>query len=143
MEKINFQDLPSTNTPINASNLNQMQDNIEDSLTYKNDILFAWDDVETDGTYTLANGKKFSDYNLIEFVTARTSIIKSYSSLISSEGKIFQLIYYESPSSGKTEIIIQIEYISDTQFKCNMSAYTGDGGGFGNNPYQIEIRGII
>lgn len=29
MQKINFQDLPSTTTPINASNLNQIQDNME------------------------------------------------------------------------------------------------------------------
>lgn len=29
MQKINFQDLPSTTTPINASNLNQVQDNME------------------------------------------------------------------------------------------------------------------
>ena len=32
MEKINFKDLPSTETPINAENLNQMQDNIEDAI---------------------------------------------------------------------------------------------------------------
>ena len=32
MEKINFQDLPSTNTPIDSDNLNQMQDNMEDAI---------------------------------------------------------------------------------------------------------------
>lgn len=31
MKKINFENLPSTNTPISAGNLNQMQDNIEES----------------------------------------------------------------------------------------------------------------
>lgn len=31
MEKINFENLPSTNTPINATNLNQMQTNIENT----------------------------------------------------------------------------------------------------------------
>lgn len=30
MVKINFENLPSTNTPLSAENLNQMQDNIED-----------------------------------------------------------------------------------------------------------------
>jgi len=53
MEKINFENLPSTNTPINGSNLNQLQDNIEAALlniytintninfedTYQNDLL--------------------------------------------------------------------------------------------------------
>ena len=32
MEKINFQNLPSTSTPLNSTNLNQMQDNMEDAI---------------------------------------------------------------------------------------------------------------
>ena len=32
MQKINFQDLPSTTTPINASNLNQVQTNVENCI---------------------------------------------------------------------------------------------------------------
>lgn len=32
MEKINFQDLPNTSTPLNSTNLNQMQDNMEDAI---------------------------------------------------------------------------------------------------------------
>ena len=32
MEKINFQDLPSTTTPLNSANLNQMQDNMENAI---------------------------------------------------------------------------------------------------------------
>lgn len=32
MEKINFNDLPNTDTPINSSNLNQLQTNVEDAL---------------------------------------------------------------------------------------------------------------
>ena len=32
MNKITFEDLPSTNTPINAENLNLMQDNIESAI---------------------------------------------------------------------------------------------------------------
>lgn len=32
MDKINFEDLPSTNTPISADNLNLMQDNIENEI---------------------------------------------------------------------------------------------------------------
>lgn len=32
MEKINFQNLPSTETPINSTNLNQMQTNIENAI---------------------------------------------------------------------------------------------------------------
>lgn len=32
MEKINFENLPSTNTPINATNLNQLQTNVENAI---------------------------------------------------------------------------------------------------------------
>ena len=32
MKKIEFQDYPSTETPLNAENLNQMQENIEDAI---------------------------------------------------------------------------------------------------------------
>ena len=32
MNKINFENLPSTNTPLNAENLNQMQTNIENAI---------------------------------------------------------------------------------------------------------------
>lgn len=33
MEKIVFEDLPSTNTPLNAKNLNQLQENIENAMS--------------------------------------------------------------------------------------------------------------
>lgn len=32
MQKINFENKPSTNTPINATNLNTLQDNVEDAI---------------------------------------------------------------------------------------------------------------
>lgn len=32
MQKINFNDLPDTNTPINSSNLNQLQTNVENAI---------------------------------------------------------------------------------------------------------------
>lgn len=32
MQKINFQDLPSTSTPLNANNLNQLQTNVENAI---------------------------------------------------------------------------------------------------------------
>lgn len=34
MEKINFNDLPSTDTPINSSNLNQLQTNVENEINF-------------------------------------------------------------------------------------------------------------
>lgn len=60
MNKINFQNLPSTSTPLNATNLNQMQDNMDDV-----DVLRAGkteipansdlDTFTTPGTYKVAS----------------------------------------------------------------------------------------
>lgn len=33
MQKINFQNLPNTTTPVNATNLNNLQDNVEDAIS--------------------------------------------------------------------------------------------------------------
>lgn len=33
MEKINFEDLPSENTPLNADNLNRLQQNVENGIS--------------------------------------------------------------------------------------------------------------
>ena len=37
MEKIIFEDLPSTKTPLNAENLNQIQENVENAINEVND----------------------------------------------------------------------------------------------------------
>lgn len=39
MDKINFENLPSTNTPINADNLNQLQTNIENAINEKPNVI--------------------------------------------------------------------------------------------------------
>lgn len=36
MQKISFEDYPSTNTPIDADNLNDLQDNVEDAINLTN-----------------------------------------------------------------------------------------------------------
>ncbi len=51
MNKIKFEDLPSTKTPINSENLNQMQDNIENDLYYK-----TGDTYSTGNTYGAGMG---------------------------------------------------------------------------------------
>lgn len=39
MEKIEFEDAPSTATPIDADNLNQVQTNVENALDNKTEII--------------------------------------------------------------------------------------------------------
>ena len=57
MNKINFQNLPSTATPLNAENLNQMQSNIENAI---NNILQS-------GTTNNVNYIKYIDGTLIQY----------------------------------------------------------------------------
>lgn len=52
MKKIKFEDLPSQNSPINATNLNQMQDNIENAINNTGEwqdleIINGWENYDT------------------------------------------------------------------------------------------------
>lgn len=55
MQKITFENLPSTNTPLNASNLNTLQDNVETAI---NSVVESGSN--TNGTYV-----KFEDGTMI------------------------------------------------------------------------------
>lgn len=63
MEKIIFEDLPSTKTPINSSNLNKIQDNVEEAI---NGIIESGKNENgswikfPDGTMICKNTKQFS-----------------------------------------------------------------------------------
>lgn len=48
MEKIIFENLPSTKTPINATNLNLLQDNVEIAIDGKSEVVDTLDGNETD-----------------------------------------------------------------------------------------------
>lgn len=64
MQKINFQNLPNTTTPLNATNLNALQDNVED--VFDGDVPMG--DIETSsvtstGNITALNQANFGAYN--------------------------------------------------------------------------------
>lgn len=69
MQKINFQDLPNTNTPINASNLNLLQSNIENWLIGSRINNVDLNDYKTTGVYyfgtNLTNAPKTFMYCLV------------------------------------------------------------------------------
>ena len=71
MEKINFENLPSTNTPINANNLNQLQTNVENEFTKKASVM----------TIGLSNDMTFSKAN-----TGSTSNLITMDKVMSSSG---------------------------------------------------------
>lgn len=68
MQKINFKNLPSTDTPINATNLNLMQDNIESAIEDVEDTIPTIEnsldsDSATNGASVHAVNEKFSAIN--------------------------------------------------------------------------------
>ena len=78
MNKINFQNLPSTSTPLNASNLNQLQTNVENEFTT---VEGEVSDLQGDVLYETANGsnsniilsQNISNYSYVEVFGHRAS----------------------------------------------------------------------
>ena len=64
MQKINFQNLPNTTTPVNATNLNQLQTNVENAI---NDVIDS-------GSNTNGNYIKYDDGTLICWNEVTTSV---------------------------------------------------------------------
>ncbi len=57
MDKINFENLPSTNTPINADNLNQLQTNIENAINEKPNVVDNLDSISVIDALSANQGK--------------------------------------------------------------------------------------
>lgn len=112
--------------------------------TCKNDVLFGFSHINSGTTYTLTNGKKFSDYRFLEFSSEKQTIIKSRDTWEPFWTKGVELRWYENIENGRTELVVEIEYVSDTEFRCIKSGYCAyDRNICEDNPYPIIIRGII
>ena len=97
MQKINFQDLPSTTTPINASNLNQIQTNTENAINSINTLTLihqrayssGW---QTEGTfsssakyvYFLLTGGTYGSFSVLMPVSLLTTLTTSAPYIIQS-----------------------------------------------------------
>lgn len=75
MQKINFQNLPNTTTPINATNLNDLQDNVEDEFT----------DLTTNGTVNNATKWNNRQDKISQLYSATTG---SWIPVVDSNGDI-------------------------------------------------------
>lgn len=82
MQKITFENLPSTNTPINATNLNAIQTNTENAINELTPVvLFSGDN---SGTITLSDN--YTNYSYIEVYG--TVSYNSYDHVVSVYNKI-------------------------------------------------------
>ena len=103
MQKINFENKPSTNSPINADNLNLLQDNVEDAIDeVSDDIIF----VEYTQNYSLSGGAGTSSR-----VTFQTSVPAGYN-----------WVGYEIVSNGYVNSVINW-IMSSTASNCLVAWY--------------------
>lgn len=93
MTKITFKDLPDTSTPLNASNLNTLQDNVENAInTVAGDIPTIDSSVSTSSTNGVEN-QAITNYvdseigTLSSTLTTSIDLIKNYSTTETIIGK--------------------------------------------------------
>ena len=120
MQKINFENKPSTNSPINADNLNLLQDNVEDAIDeVSDDIIF----VEYTQNYSLSSGAGTHSR-----VTFQTSVPAGYN-----------WVGYEIVSNGYVNSVINW-IMSSTASNCLVAWYNLSDETYDN--LTMTIRGI-
>lgn len=108
MQKINFQNLPNTTTPINDTNLNDLQTNVENAI----------DDVVVSGSNANGNYVKLTDGTMIEWGTIdKTKFLQTSSAYTASQG----INWYRSNLATQT---LPIQYI-DNNYRLNITIQTG------------------
>ena len=120
MQKINFENKPSTNSPINADNLNLLQDNVEDAIDeVSDDIIY----VEYTQNYSITTGTGTHSR-----VTFQTSVPTGY-----------EWVGYEIVSNGYVNSVINW-IMSSTASNCLVAWYNLSDETYDN--LTMTIRGI-
>lgn len=120
MQKINFENKPSTVSPINATNLNALQDNVEDAIDeVSDDIIY----VEYTQNYSLTAGAGTHSR-----VTFQTSVPAGYN-----------WVGYEIVSNGYVNSVINW-IMSSTASNCLVAWYNLSDETYDN--LTMTIRGI-
>lgn len=88
MDKINFEDLPSTNTPINADNMNDLQDNVDNAKLNKTITVTEagtnLNDYKNDGIYffadsaSLPSNRPANIYGWVEVISSNGFNVKQF-----------------------------------------------------------------
>lgn len=120
MQKINFENKPSLNSPINADNLNLLQDNVEDAIDeVSDDIIY----VEYTQDYSITTGTGTRSR-----VTFQTSVPTGY-----------EWVGYEIVSNGYVNSVINW-IMSSTASNCLVAWYNLSDETYDN--LTMTIRGI-
>lgn len=143
MQKITFEDLPSTNTPLNANNLNTLQDNVEDAIDglisnnygtsnsngYTQNYINNNVGVVESGSNANGNYIKFADGTMICYA------ILPFNLAITSQ---YEGIYYANTGS----IIFPQEFISTPVINIMLRGIAGGGYSF-YNVLTSEFSGFV
>ena len=140
MEKINFESLPSTNTPLNAESMNRMQENIENEFNSKWKIL--WENPapteQFKGTSRIELSS--SDYDLLIWFYKRDKDIDYVDSTIIPKGYGGGLGYvntYGTQNNAFREVVRH----SDTNFEISF-AFKGGYDAAEDNIIPIQVLGV-
>ena len=138
MEKINFENKPSTNTPINATNLNTLQNNIENAINEYLPITLFENESGLTGNITLNDN--VSNYSFIEIIYGCDGYY-FYSKFENANGKKVGFITpYVSTDNGNLFLYTsnyeifgnEINFLTCSNVYVNTSNTIGD---YGNNSY--------
>lgn len=105
MNKINFQDLPDTTTPLNANNMNQLQTNIEDAI----------DGIIETVEGTNATAVKYADGTLVQYgVLPKTGFMTTTSASSTVQG----INWYRSEVGS---ITFPVSFLSGSTYSINFT----------------------
>lgn len=136
MEKIIFEDLPSTKTPLNAENLNQIQINAQNSINEVDNKFNYSTEEQLIGTWI--NGKPLYRKTISGVISAGANVVDSTinsktNSLVKVEGKTKSGEYqYSVPWYENTNDFINFSLIS-TGFRIHVGSNNA------NRTYEITI----
>lgn len=138
MQKINFQNLPDTTTPVNATNLNQLQTNVENEFNVN-----SWTNITLANNFIQFSGQNVPQYRRIGKCVYLRGVIKTSQNITTSTRKITTLpysttqytnTYYPCVMVGSTKVLEQIQFAKTGDLLAPASMTTSD---------WIALDGII
>lgn len=130
MEIINFENLPSTNTPVNATNLNQLQTNVENEFNVN-----SWTNLTLENNFIAYSGQNTPQYRRIGRCVYLRGVIKTSQNVTVSTRKIATLpytstqitnTYYPCVLVGSTKVAEQIQMTPSCELLAPSSMTTND-----------------
>ena len=141
MQKINFQDLPNTTTPVDADNLNDLQDNVENAIDENTNNIGDITTLETTDKTNLVNAiNELIAKELYNDSTGTTGSINNLADDVSNY-KYLEIFYNYNGTRQSTKIIgnkasLIVHTTSNNQTYISFKEVTFSGTSMTVNSYQ-------